>query len=825
MFKRIFLLLLLVPTVAFSADYTFVQNNFTAGELSPKIYQGRSDLEKYYTGAETMLNFVPLPQGGVVRRPGWEYIATAKTSTGDVRLIPFIFSPSQAYIIEATNGTFRFFSDGGQIVSTTSEDSLLLHMDGKEGGTTFTDSGTTGHTVTANGNARTNIYTKKFGTASGYFDGVGDYLSISDHADFDFSSNQYFTIDAWVNVQQAAVPGVQRPIYYQETDNDNYIYFYLYTTTTNTWSLNFEIKEGGTNVVSLGSSTAPITSGTWAHVCITRGVNDVYSNWQLSVNGVQVDSDVDTSDPANYTGDILIGSEANGGVNYAYQGYIDEFRVVNGAASYEAPFTPPSAPYTGTGTAYEISSNYSESSLSTIQWAQSYDVLYMVDKAVAPQKLTRTGHASWSVANVSFTAAPGVWGAGDYPGAVTFYQDHMYYAGSVDYPSRIWVSQLSSYDDMTTGTDDDDGFAINLLSTSSESIRWMVPMRKLIIGTDTSIWWLSGDTQDAITPTAKSARRDIFYGAAFIPPVLVGSTLLFAQSPGEKLRDIQYVWENDILKAKDLTVLSDHLFKDYKIEEMAYQEVPYQTLWVLREDHQLVSLTYMPEHEVVAWSRHETDGDIISIAVIPHNGVDELWAAIRRDIDGTKYTYIERMAPFDFGDDIADAKYLDSFLVYEGGAAGSVTGVDHLEGETVTAYRSYDYVSKTVDSGTVSLQPEGGLGYTYTKAVVGLPYYSDLKTISPISNDTKKRITPLTTKRFTSLSAFVRDSYGGQYGIDSSHLYDWITGTTTSAGESGLIDDKTISASWLRHPTVFIRTNEPYPLNIDSVMIEMEVGD
>lgn len=74
---------------------------------------------------------------------------------------------------------------------------LLLHCDGTDGSTTFSDNGVTGHTVTANGNAQIDTAQSKFGNASGLFDGTGDYLTIPDHADWNFGTGN-FTIDAWI---------------------------------------------------------------------------------------------------------------------------------------------------------------------------------------------------------------------------------------------------------------------------------------------------------------------------------------------------------------------------------------------------------------------------------------------------------------------------------------------------------------------------------------------------------------------------------------------------------------------------------------------------
>lgn len=86
---------------------------FNAGEWSPSLY-GRVDLPKYQNACRTLLNFIPLPQGAATRRPGTRFVAMAK-NTGPVRLIPFEYSTTQAYIIEAGDLYFRFYKDRGRI--------------------------------------------------------------------------------------------------------------------------------------------------------------------------------------------------------------------------------------------------------------------------------------------------------------------------------------------------------------------------------------------------------------------------------------------------------------------------------------------------------------------------------------------------------------------------------------------------------------------------------------------------------------------------------------------------------------------------------------
>lgn len=93
------------------------QNNFTAGELSPRL-SARIDFEKYNNGVITGENVYLQPQGPLTRRPGKRFVAEVKTSAKKTRLIPFIFSDEQAYVIELGDGYARFYKDNGRIESS-----------------------------------------------------------------------------------------------------------------------------------------------------------------------------------------------------------------------------------------------------------------------------------------------------------------------------------------------------------------------------------------------------------------------------------------------------------------------------------------------------------------------------------------------------------------------------------------------------------------------------------------------------------------------------------------------------------------------------------
>jgi len=77
---------------------TPAQTNFTAGEISPKLY-GRSDIDRYRNAAEILENVIIMVQGGVQRRPGLRYAAHAKHQDKYAVLVPYVFSRSQSYML------------------------------------------------------------------------------------------------------------------------------------------------------------------------------------------------------------------------------------------------------------------------------------------------------------------------------------------------------------------------------------------------------------------------------------------------------------------------------------------------------------------------------------------------------------------------------------------------------------------------------------------------------------------------------------------------------------------------------------------------------
>lgn len=197
---------------------------------------------------------------------------------------------------------------------------LGMHMDGADNGTTFTD--VKGKTVTVNGNAQTKTATKKFGTASAYFDGTGDYLVVPNSADLNFGTGD-FTIELWFNKSSTSNKGI----------------FHMYSGIPNPSVDGVGVGYDGTQFqiyaqnANNGTGAFTLIAGAWYHLALVRSSGST----RLYVNGVQLGSAV--SHAANISGNQL-----NIGLYYdptfTFDGYIDDLRITRGVARYTANFQP-----------------------------------------------------------------------------------------------------------------------------------------------------------------------------------------------------------------------------------------------------------------------------------------------------------------------------------------------------------------------------------------------------------------------------------------------------------------------------------------------------
>ena len=205
---------------------------------------------------------------------------------------------------------------------------LLLHMDGTNGSTTFTDSGPNALTVTAVGNAQISTTQSKFGGASAYFDGTGDYLTIASNAAFSFSQGD-FTAECWV--YPTASTGIFG-VYGTSGGSGSNPKFVMHLDSL-TPKIHYNALTGGSNIYT--AATSAISVNQWTHLAFVRQG----TTWTWYINGTASGTGSNSTTITFTSQTTFIGY---GGESYfsPFLGYLDELRVTKGVARYTANFTP-----------------------------------------------------------------------------------------------------------------------------------------------------------------------------------------------------------------------------------------------------------------------------------------------------------------------------------------------------------------------------------------------------------------------------------------------------------------------------------------------------
>lgn len=215
-----------------------------------------------------------------------------------------------------------------------SDVSLLLHMDGSNGSTTFTDSSTNSFSVTAFGNAQISTAQAQFGQ-SGLFDGNGDYVSIPTSSLLNFGTAGDFAVEMWI--RPTSLPGNFGASFYCGAGPTNGSLMIA--------SIDGDVRVGRSFVAwDLTTSTNVLATGQWQHIAVCRAAGTL----RIFVGGVEQASQVNTQNYGSAGGSMVVGARQSvtgqSSVSHFYNGHIDDLRVTRGAR-FTAAFTPPAAAF------------------------------------------------------------------------------------------------------------------------------------------------------------------------------------------------------------------------------------------------------------------------------------------------------------------------------------------------------------------------------------------------------------------------------------------------------------------------------------------------
>jgi hypothetical protein len=595
-----------------------MQNSFSAGELSPSLF-GRVDLDKYHSGLQTCRNAFVDYRGGITRRPGTRYVGVVQNSTVQHRLIPFIFSNVQAYVLVFGDHTMRVVKNGGYVT---------------EPAITVTHTGTTVNAV-AHGLSN------------------GDWVSVSDF------------------VEALSVTVIDADHFTLKDTFSGATVTSASTTVARIFTLATPYPAGFLSKMKFTQSfdTMTITHPNVDPYNLTRTQHWVWTLTIVNPGAAPVAPTI-TSVTATLSGAPPAGATADTGVG---------FQVTAVDANGEESL--PSAMVTIYTLNMETLPVTMSIVWGSVAAAHHYNIYATtLTHGIGVDTGAPTGYVGFTTTTIfndsdiipDFTKSPpkhqNPFVSSNVPSCVSYFDDRRVYAGSLQEPQTLWFTRPGQYNNFDTSEPANDGDALTLTIASGKAanIRALLPMPDgLLAFTQNGVYKLSGGgTNTGIKVSSAIVRAQNYIGANDVPPIPINFEILFVQEKGGTVRALTYNFYTSTYEPADLTLLSNHLFIGYDLTEWAYAEVPYKIIWAVRTDGKLLSLTYLKDQKIQGWARHDTNGFVESVVSIPENGTDSVYVIVRRFINGNWWRLIEQMQSKDISAGTEFAWYLDAALDY-----------------------------------------------------------------------------------------------------------------------------------------------------------------
>lgn len=603
-----------------------LQPNFASGELTP-LAQGRTDLTRYGTGLRTCRNYVIRPHGCLMNRAGLIYAATTRNSGAKKsRLVPFVFSTSQAYMLEFSEGFMRAYSNGVMVGAEVATPYLESDLDSLQWAQSADVLTLTLQRLPQYEVRRTSLVPVFTVTQASYTE--GPFLTQNVDTTITVSASAIsgaITLTASSGIFSASHVGGLFRLEQQNVDD------------VNPWEPTKVIETGAASPVGLlrrndGKTyqcTAPVPPGGTVNTA-TGSIPPTHDSGTAK--------DGDGNKVASFA-DIV-------GVSWLY---LDSgFGIVR--------ITGFASPTVVTGTVVRqlpttvIAHASSLWSFGAWSPAQGYPttVTYFQDRLFF----------------AGTTGQPqGVWAS----------KTGLYTNFGVSVPSE-----------------DDDALTFFLNARQINAISDLIPLESLLAVTSSGVWQITDGTDEVLTPSTVGFKpQNQIGGAPNVRSAIVGDSAIYPQLDRRRVRDLLFSFQTNKFLGTELSMLAEHLFPfGTAITRVEYAQYPFSLLHVIRDDGVMPTLSYLREQDVIGWGPWDTNGIIEDQCSILENNLTSTYLIVRRTVNGNSVRYIERFANREFSS-INDAFFVDAGASYDGRAPTGVTmiltgGSTWLLGETLT---------------------------------------------------------------------------------------------------------------------------------------------
>ena len=374
------------------------------------------------------------------------------------------------------------------------------------------------------------------------------------------------------------------------------------------------------------------------------------------------------------------------------------------------------------------------------------------------------------------------WSYGDlltHPMTVNFYQNRLFFGGTIEKPGKIWGSRSMYLKDFTSNADDEYALEYLLSGNYLSEIKWMIGGAVLVVGTSNGIWTIGREDSSAVlTPSSPMLGLRSTIACSKIRPTSIGNWVFFVERNRTKMHVILGSANIDPAAAmpEDLTLLANPFDpQSNPIHQIVAQTNPNIVIWTIDDKGALWGMNYNQQQKIQSWfkyvtttNQYQTDSYYENMMLYPqHDDIDRLWVVVKRYINGVWKRYIERFTLV-----AADCYKHNTYET----ATDTPNGFDHLIGEKVWVWNPDRATEKgngwlRETDGTMALltvDSNGAIdastyGYTSTEWAVGLPYKAEAKTMDWYEGiqDTKYQ----KLKKISRLRVGVYNSVDGQVGV------------------------------------------------------------